>query len=64
MRSASAKKFDADELLEQRIALTRMRYLGARTPLARKALWAELKALIASRSDEQIARMEHARGLR
>lgn len=57
----------ADWLLETRIARVRTRIsrlIDAGRPDEVMETWNELKGLIRSRSPQQIARMERARGLR
>lgn len=54
---------DTDAALEQRITTAKLRSLMAKTPASRRLEWDRLKALIAQRSDAQVARMEAERGL-
>lgn len=53
----------ADADLEARIANAALRLCTAPTPEARRAAWADLRALHGQRSEEQVRRMERERGL-
>jgi cobalamin biosynthesis protein CbiD len=54
----NAEKITADEELERRIHDATRSFCDAQTPEDRRAAWEQMKALIAQRSPEQIARME------
>jgi hypothetical protein len=56
-------QYTADQRLEDAIEATRQALLGAKTRASKVELEREFKKLIGQRSPEQIARLEHERGL-
>lgn len=53
----------ADADLEAKIEASSLQFLAAKTPSERRRIWAEHRKLLASRSREQIERMERERGI-
>jgi hypothetical protein len=55
---------DLDKAREQRIDRDYFALMSAKTPEQRKVVWERMRAEINQRSQEQVAKMEHAKGLR
>jgi len=60
----TATNSSPDAYLETLIEIERERMVEAPTVEARRDAWQSMKALIGSRSPQQVRRMERARGLR